>query len=203
MRLFIRIAIFFYIFVITIVGVSGLLLLAHLIDLKSYHSFLAFLYLDPRAGTIAGFVVSATLLLSLVFARIIYGRQEKERIISFNNPLGRVTISVSALEDLIRRLVLKTPQIKEIRPSITSIKKGLDVDIRLVLRSDANILDLTADLQEVIRRKIQDVTGVEERVNIRIHVAKISVDPLKVDNNDTVSLEDEAGSHVPFRGYRG
>jgi uncharacterized alkaline shock family protein YloU len=202
MRLFIRIAIFFYILVITIVGVSGLLLLAHLIDLKIYHDFLSFIYLDPHAGTIAGVVISMTLLLSLAFARIIYGRQEKERIISFNNPLGRVTISMSALEDLIRRLVLKTPQIKEIRPNITSTKKGLDVDIRLVLRSDANIPDLTADLQEVIRRKILDVIGAEERVNIRVHVIKISADPLKSDKSDIGNLEDEAVSHVPFRGYR-
>lgn len=191
MRLFIRIAIFFYILVITIVGMSGLLLLAHLIDLRIYHNFLTFVYVNPRAGTIAGFVVAMTLLLSLAFARIIYGRQEKERIISFNNPLGRVTISMSALEDLIRRLVLKMPQIKEIRPSIVSIKKGLDVDIRLVLRSDAHIPDLMADLQEMIKRKIQDVIGMEERVNIRVHVLKISADALSSDKGDGLNLEDE------------
>ena len=204
MRLFILIAIFFYVLVISIVGVTGMLLLAHLIDVKAYLNFLNFVYKDPQAGMIAGCVLALTVLISLAFARIIYGRQENERNIFINNPLGRVTISVSALEDLIRRMAVRHPQIKEIRPDITSMKKALHIDIKLVLRSEVNIPELTAELQDRIRRKIQDTIGNEERVNIRIHVIKIATDLMKSGRGSSRDYDDEDTGDVmvPFPGYK-
>jgi len=204
MRAFVLIAIFFYVLIISVVGITAMLLLAHWIDLKAYLDFLSFVYKDPRAGTIAGFVIASTVLISLAFARIIYGRQERERNIFINNPLGRVTISVSALEDLVRRMVVRAPQIKEIRPDITSTKRGLHIDIKLVLRSEANIPDLTAELQDRIKGKIQSVIGSDERVNIRIHVIKISSDGLKAGKGSGRDYDDEDVGDVaiPFPGYK-
>jgi uncharacterized alkaline shock family protein YloU len=203
MRLFIRIAVFFYVLIISIVGFSALLLLAHLTSLQEYEAFLSYLYNNPRAGIVAGLCVAATMIVSYVIAQIIYGRQAKERIISFDNPLGRVTISLSALEDLVRNLAGRSPQIKEIKPNIISGRKGLFVDIRLVLRPGANIPQLTADLQEVIKAKIHDVIGKEERANIRIHVMKIATEPGKSGKFQDRDLDDE-GLESPLRshGYR-
>ncbi len=199
MRVLIRIAIFFYVLIITIIGLSGLLLLAHLVDLNGYEQFLAYIYRDPKAGTIAGFVIAVTMLISFALARIIYGRQAQERIITFDNPLGRVTISLSALEDLIRRMAVKTSQIKEIRPEMTFTKKGIKVEVRLVLRSDANIAELTADLQELIKRRIQDVIGKEERVLVRVHVMKIAMEVVP----GKKGIEDvEIEPPLHFHGYR-
>ncbi len=196
MRLFIRLAIFFYLVVIFVVGFTALLVLAHVVDFKHYEEYLKFIYLDGQASTVAAFIAAATMLIGWAFARIIYGRQEQERIIHFDNPLGRVSISLSALEDLIRRLTVNTPQVKEIRPEIAATKKGLNVHIRLVLRSDVNIPEMTADLQDIIRRKIQDLIGAEEQVHIRVHVIKIVADGVKERD------EDEVISPLPFRGYR-
>jgi hypothetical protein len=200
MRLFIRLAIFFYVFVLSLVGFTALLVLAHFVDYAEYLNFLKFIYQDGNASTLAGVIIAATLLISLVFARVIYGRQEQERLIHFENPLGRVTISLSAIEDLIRRLVVHTPQIKEIRPNIISTKKGLEIEIRLVLRSDVNIPEMTADLQDIIKRKVQDVIGAEEAVNIRVHVIKIASESSKHGGHND---EDQGvSSPVPFHGYR-
>jgi hypothetical protein len=201
MRLFIRLAIFFYVFVLSLVGFTALLVLAHFVDYVAYLDFLKFIYQDGNASTIAGAIIASTLLISLVFARVIYGRQEQERLIHFDNPLGRVTISLSAIEDLIRRLVVHTPQIKEIRPAIISTKKGLEIEIRLVLRSDVNIPEMTADLQDIIKRKVQDVIGSEETVNICVHVIKIAPESSRQGKGS----DDEGqsiGSSIPFHGYR-
>lgn len=200
MRLFIRLAIFFYVFVLLLVGFTALLVLAHFVDYAAYLNFLQFIYEDGSASTWAGVIIAATLLISLVFARVIYGRQEQERLIHFDNPLGRVTISLAAIEDMIRRLVIHTPQIKEIRPSIISVKKGLEIEIRLVLRSEVNIPEMTAELQDIIKRKIQDVIGNDEAINIRMHVIKIASESSKYGSDHD---EDPAvASPVPFHGYR-
>lgn len=200
MRILIKIAIFFYVIIITITGLAGLMLLAHWVDLSGYERVLDYVYNDPKAGTIAAFAVVSIMLTSFVLARIIYGRQEQERIITFDNPLGRVTISLSAIEDLIRRLAGRSPQIKEIRPDIASTKKGLRVNIRLILRSDVNIAELTADLQEMIKRKIQDVIGKEERVQVRVHVIKIATD--NVSSSKKGMEDDEIEPPLHFHGYR-
>ena len=185
-------------------GFTALLVLAHFVDYAQYINFLGFIYQDGNASTLAGFIIAATLLIGFAFARIIYGRQEQERLIHFDNPLGRVTISLSAIEDLIRRLVVHTPQIKEIRPTITSTKKGLKIEIRLVLRSDVNIPEMTADLQDIIKRKVQDVIGSEETVNIRVYVIKIASESSikgKGHGDEDQGVTGITGS-IPFHGYR-
>ncbi len=203
MRLLVRIAVFFYVLIISIVGFSGLLLLAHLTDLKDYERFLYFVYHDPKAGIVAGLCIAATMLISFTLAKIIYGRQAKERMISFENPLGRVTISLSALEDLVRNLATRHPQIKEIKPDIVSGRKGLFVHIRLVLHPGANIPQLTADLQESIKAKILDAIGKEERITIRIHVIKVATDHVKSKKGQERDFEEESEeSPLRFHGYR-
>lgn len=203
MRLWVRLAIFFYVFLITVVGVSVLFLLMHWVDLSLYQDFIGYLYFDRKAGLIAIACVSVIVFLSLLFAKMIYGRQEKERVVYFNNAIGRVTISTTALEDLVRRLVLKTPQIKDIRPDIKAVHHGVNVYIRLALRSDAHIPELTANLQEAIRRKMVDVLGADAKVNVRIHISKVVLDTSRFENNDVRNLEEEdLVSPMPFHGYR-
>ncbi|MBF0593791.1 MAG: alkaline shock response membrane anchor protein AmaP [Candidatus Omnitrophica bacterium] len=200
MRVLIKIAILFYVIIIMVTGLLGVVLMAHLVDLQGYQKVLAFVYNDPKAGMITGVVIVAIMVISIVLARIIYGRQEQERIITFDNPLGRVTISLSAIEDLVRRMAVRAPQIKEIRPEVSSTKKGIKVDIRLVLRSDVNISELTADLQEMIKRRIQDVIGREERVMVRVHVIKIATDIIIPGKKGMDDEEIEPPLH--FHGYR-
>lgn len=206
MRSFIRIAIFFYVIVIMATGLSILFALAHLTDLSVYFDALYYVYEDPQAGTITAAVVAAIMLLSYIFARIIYGRQEQKRTISFENTLGSVTIALSALEDMVRRLIVNTPQIKEIRPNITTSKRGLAADIRLVLSSEVNISDLTEDLQERVKTKIQDVIGKEEKIVVRVHVVKISHAVSGSKKKDAAVSEggsdDEHESPLHFHGYR-
>ncbi len=199
MRLFIRLAIFFYIVVICVVALTALLVLAHAVDFNQYLDFLEFIYLGGKVRMISIGIVTVTMLLGIAFALIIYAGQEKESIIHFDNPLGRVTISLAALEDLIRRLGVHMPQVKEIRPDIVATKKGLDIDIRLVLSSVGNIPEMTANMQDIIKRRIQDVIGSEERINIRVHVVKIAPE-----NSARTSgrADDEVVSPLPFHGYR-
>ncbi len=198
--MFIRFAILFYLFIISLVGFSGLFLLAHLTEYGDYDQFMRYLYNDPQAGMIAAVVIAVTMLISFAFARIIYGRQSRERSILIDHPLGRVTISVAAIEDMLRRLVVRTPQIKEIRPSIISSKRGLKVDIRLVLNAEVNISELTAEFQETVQRKIQELIGKEERIIVRIHVIKIAGDCQKGKAREDYDTRSESPLH--YHGYR-
>jgi uncharacterized alkaline shock family protein YloU len=109
-----------------------------------------------------------------------------------------VTIALSAVEDLIKRLAGIIPEIRDLRPDVIATKKGIIVDLRVVLRSEANIPELTGRLQEMVRSKIQEVLGLEEQVTIRIHVIKIVSAEEKEKRKKEIEKEEPP---IPFSGY--
>lgn len=138
------------------------------------------------------------ILISFSFAQLILGRFQREKTIAFVTSSGEVTIALSAVEDLIKRLSGIIPEIIELRPDVKASKKGIEVDLRLVLRSETNIPELTARLQEITKSKIQEVLGLEEQIIVRIHVAKIiSAEEREKKRKD---LEKEEPT-IPFSGY--
>jgi uncharacterized alkaline shock family protein YloU len=193
----------FFLFCITIIIVINLVVIAFVLEVLKLQQIMYYLQTvetDLKLRYIVGAISGMLILLCFSITRIISGVQQKERTIAFDNPSGRVTISLNAVEDLIRRLMYRLPEIKEIRPNIIATKKGLEVDARVTLKADTNIPDLTSRLQDLVRSKIQDIIGIDETVTVQIHVVKILTD-----ENKGKSKKDEGGSRqdftVPFQGY--
>ena len=197
MWLLTRIAIIFYISIIWATGIAVILLVAHVLDLQTIERLLKMVYFDNQSGAIAGICAGGIMFMSYLLARLIYGRRQMERTIAFENPTGGVTVSLTALEDLIKRLIVQMPEVKEIRPYMIALRKGLEVDIKLVLRHEVNIPELTGRFQELVRRKIEEAIGLDGKVNIRVHVIKISLEDIKSKNRDGFQIPTEA----PFHGY--
>jgi len=147
---------------------------------------------------IIGLIGVLLTVISLSFAQLILNRFQREKTIAFTTSSGEVTVALSAVEDLIRRLTGILPEIKELRPDVIATKKGIVVDLRVVLRSEANIPELTARLQDITKSKIQEVLGVEEPVVIKIHIVKIaSLEEKDRKRKDAVKEEPT----IPFGGY--
>jgi len=197
MWLLTRIAIIFYIFIIWATGAAVILFISHVLNLQTIQQLLLLVYFDPQSGTIAGICAGGIMFMSFLLARLIYGRRQKERTIAFENPTGGVTVSLTALEDLIKRLIVQVPEVKEIRPNMIAVRKGLEVDIKLVLRHEVNIPELTSRFQELVRRKIEECIGMEGKINIRVHVTKISLEDIKFKGKNDFQLPTQA----PFHGY--
>lgn len=145
--------------------------------------------------SLAGFLI---VFISISFAQSVLGKMQREKNIAFPTPSGEVSIALSAVEDLIRRLVLQAPEIKTLRPDVIVTKKGIIVNLRIDLRSEANIPDLTERLQEMIKNKIRDMLrGIDEPILVKIHVAKI------VSSEDNKKKEEPADTEptIPFYGY--
>lgn len=139
------------------------------------------------------------IIISFSFMQLILTRFQREKTIAFQSPSGVVTIAVSAIEDLIRHFVLFIPQIKELKPDVIVNRKGnIIVNLRVVLKSEANIPELTGQLQEITKSKIQEVLGVEDQIIIRIHIAKI-ISREEKEKRGKDSEKDEP--KIPFGGY--
>lgn len=146
----------------------------------------------------SGFLI---ILISFFFAQLIIGRYQREKTIAFSTATGQVTISLSAVEDLIKKLSSYIPEIREMRPDVIATKKGsIIVDLRVILKSEANLPELTSRLQDIIRSKLQEVLGVEGQIIVKIHIAKIiSFDDKDRKRKDLSKDKDE--TIFPYGGY--
>ncbi len=201
MRFFTQLAINFYVLVITVLSVFVLLFTFHVFTMEEVTFYLQDIYTQPQMAQVVRVVSGILILLSFLFARVLSGGRQREKTIAFDNPSGRVSISLNAVEDLVRRLMQKIPEVKEVRPSIVATKRGLQIDVRLILRADVNIPEMTSRLQELVKNKIQDVIGIEENVSVRIHIGKIIMDEGRTKGKGTEE-EKKGELSVPFQGYR-
>lgn len=199
MRFFSVLGIMFYAVIIIGIGLAMIVFSFNLLLPQDISNLLIFAQSSQNSRIIIGLAGALLILISFSFAQVILGKFQRERTIAFATSSGQVTISLSAVEDLIRRLSGIIPEVKELRPNVVASKKGIVVDMRVVLRSEANIPELTGRLQDITKTKIQEVLGVEEQIIIRIHVAKIVHD--EKDNRKKKDFEKDEYSTIPFSGY--
>jgi len=198
MRIFTVLGILFYAVVLILIGMILIIFSVNLLQPQDINSLLAYIQYNIHSRIIVGLSGLLLIVISFSFAQLILGRFQRERTIAFTTASGEVTIALSAVEDLIKRLTSVIPEIKELRPDVIATKKGIIVDIRVVLKSEANIPDLTARLQEITMSKIQEILGLEEQIIIKIHIVKI----ISIHDTDRKRKESEKEeSTIPFSGY--
>ncbi len=198
MRIFTVLGILFYAVVLILIGMILIIFSVNLLQPQDINSLLAYIQYSINSRIIVGLSGLLLIVISFSFAQLILGRFQRERTIAFTTASGEVTIALSAVEDLIKRLAGVIPEIKELRPDVIATKKGIIVDIRVVLKSEANIPDLTSRLQEITRSKIQEILGLEEQIIIKIHVVKI----ISIHDTDRKRKElEKEEPTIPFSGY--
>lgn len=200
MRFFTVLGILFYAVIIILVGVVLVVFSLNFLQPQDINNLLVYTQNSLNSKIIIGLTGLLLILISFSFAQLILGRFQRERTIAFTTGSGEVTIALSAVEDLIRRLSRVMPEIKELRPDVIATKKGILVDLRVVLKSEANIPELTSRLQDITRSKIQDVLGIEEQIMIKIHVTKFISMEEKDKDKKKRGLEKEEPT-IPFSGY--
>ncbi len=199
MRFFTVLGIVFYAVMIMVIGLALIVFAFNLLLPADINNLLSYAQSSNHSRVVIGLSGALLILISFSFAQVILGKFQREKTIAFTTSSGQVTISLSAVEDLIRRLAGIIPEVKELRPNVVANKKGIIVEMRVVLRSEANIPELTGRLQDITKTRIQEVLGVDEQIIIRIHVAKIAHD--EKDSRKKKDFEHDERSTIPFSGY--
>lgn len=201
MRFIYNLGVYFYLTALTFIGLFMIALAANLIQAQDITPILEIIYTNVYNSRIILSIGGGLLIvLAFSFAQILTGKIQGEKTIPFNNPAGQVTVSLSAVEDLIKRLASQVMEIKESRSSVRAVKKGLlEVYLRITLRSETNIPDLTSNLQDMIKRKLHEILPIEKEILVNIHVAKI----ISRENKEDDNKEDREfkSPTIPFQGY--
>ena len=190
-------SILFYTLILAFLGTLAIAFAFHLIDIKDLLPQVNFVYDNIRMRIITGVSGLILILFSFAAAQIITGKIQREKTIAFSNPNGQVTVTLSAVEDLIKRLAQQLTELKDAKADVKATKRGIDIRMRVVLRSETNIPDFTARLQDLIAARVQEVFGIDEPINVRIHVAKIVSVEEKSKKKNEKSTEEIA---IPYHG---
>ena len=160
-----RIAVLFYVTMILFLGSFVLLFVFNYIDARSIHQLLSMVYFDETLRIIFGISASALLVINYVFYRVFTINNRKGGTIAFDNPSGRVSVSLLAIEDLIRRTVSKTPEVRDVKSRVWASKRGLQIRTTLALRAEGRIPEVTSRVQEIIKKRVQDAIGLDEPID--------------------------------------
>ena len=116
--------------------------------------------------------------------------------IAFQNPDGEVTVSLKAIEDYIKKISKDIPGICDVRSHVEVTRSGVDITCYVSLTAGSNIPDITERIQLAVRSRLQSMLGMEEKINIKMHVSRI----VKGSRSETMPLERELGpAEIPFR----
>jgi len=98
----------------------------------------------------------------------------RNKAITFDNPGGKVKISLKAVEEFINSRILgQIPGVKSLVVRAGLSSRGLETSINLKLMAGANIPETCAHIQEMTKNYLQDVVGVERVASIEVFVSSI------------------------------
>jgi len=120
-------------------------------------------------GATGGILIAVSILLLQLFM----GKLQREKNISFTNPDGRVSISLHAIEDYIKRIAVSIQEIKDIKSEVVAGKKAIEIFTKVTLWSDINIPETTEKIQSIIKLRLQEMLGIEESIYVEVNVIKI------------------------------
>jgi len=99
---------------------------------------------------------------------------KRSKIIAFQNPDGEVTVSLSAIEEYVLRVARGVHGIKDIRASVSANKKGINIVANVSVSAGSNIPEMTEAIQSEVKNKVHGMLGVEEKINMTMHIKKIT-----------------------------
>ena len=196
-----RCASLFYMTTVMFVGCFFLLVSFNWIKFGNLVTILNAIYTQDRLRLIVGILAGVVLFKNFLYYQL-FSMSLGRKIIAFDNPSGRVSVSLSALEDLIRRTIIRSPEVKQAKSAVVASKKGLRVTVKLILRSERNIPNITSKIQDLVQSKVHEMIGINEPVSVTVYVSKIVPD--KGGDKDLLEKDQEERlePHIPFHGYR-
>lgn len=193
MKIISGLTLFFYTAVFLVLGGLFIAVSLGLISLNVMTESLEYVYASTNVRLTIGITGILLIFISILVTQLVMGKIQREKTIAFENPDGQVTISLNAVEDFIRRAMKQLPEVKELRPNVRANKKGVLIINKVTLFSDVHIPEVTEKIQSIVKTRVQEMLGIDEPINIKVHVVKIV-------HRDEQGVHKKEDKTVPFHG---
>jgi len=176
---------------------AGLLLVGLSLEIITVDTIAAYLADVPADFPIKWISILIGLLLILLCLRYMqasFRRARKNKSITFESEQGKVSITLVAIEEMLKKMLEEKTEVSRIKPKVFLRKKGIEVIARGVLTTEVNLVEFTKEVQEQIREKVQTLLGEDKQVRVNLEIRKIAL------NKKDLMTEDKE-PEIPFRNY--
>ncbi|MGB2880061.1 MAG: alkaline shock response membrane anchor protein AmaP [Candidatus Omnitrophota bacterium] len=195
MVFFKKLGVLIYAILIVCAGALFILLSAGIVSTEQWSGALNALNVNLYAKAALGCAGGLFVLIGITAPFRVARKLQSSRIIAFQNPDGEVTISLSAIEEYIKKIAGGMDEIKDVRSRVNTSRKGINIVCDVAILPGANIPEVTEKMQAAVKNKLSGMIGVEEKINIKMNINKIAKGPMEPGS----VLEEEHVPHVPFR----
>ncbi len=120
-----------------------------------------------------GLIGAISVVLVITLLNFVWSGVASEKNIAFKTEYGEVLVSLSAIEDYVRKTMRDDPNIRDLRSKVMVRKRGLVISLKAVMLSEINIPSVTEKIQSELRDKVQEMLGMEEPVVVKVFITKI------------------------------
>lgn len=197
MNFFRRIGMLVFMLMMVTSGALFILLSVNIIAPQQWADAVSYVADNLSAQVAAGTIGVLFVLIGLVAPYRQAKSMKRGRVLSFQNPDGEVTVSLNAIEEYIHKIAKGIPGIKDVRSRVDITKRGIDVITDVALSAGSNIPQVTETIQTEVRDKVQGMLGIEEKINVKMHIKKVMTKGGYPEDTGMADMPEEA--HIPFR----
>jgi len=178
----------------------GSILLGLSLDLIIVNEF--FTYLEKEIFSvfslklrwICGSTGAIIILFCLRYIQAFFSRSRKNKSITFESPQGDVSITLFAIEDMLKKMLEERSEVSNIKIKVFLKKKGIEVVTKGILITEVNLVEFTREIQERVKEKIHILLGADKQVKVNLEIRKVAL-------GDKKEIEESEEPEVPFRNY--
>lgn len=189
---------FIFSLVMVVVSVVVLLVMFDLADSSFVNGLLNDYVWNVQNKTIVIIVASIVFLAGLKTTIFLADFRKKKKVpIMVSSDNGNVQIASEMIESTAKAVAKSHDEVKEVNAKMVNRNKGVDIFMSLLVSQDTNIRALTIAIQEEVKNKIHDTTGVlvlNTDIKVKNIVEKKKIvpeEPLVVKENIEKELPEE------------
>nr|PZN03127.1 MAG: alkaline shock response membrane anchor protein AmaP [Bacillota bacterium] len=171
MRFFERVIVFFICLATALSSTIVLLFSLKVFSLDLIWTRLVYFYGSSATAAIAGIFLLGSIFILISGARV---RRTPESIIN-SGEMGNVSISFSALENLVLKAANGVERLKDVKVQLKLRDNSLSINLKVTVASDTNIPELSAELQKVVKDYVESMAGISVQ-EVAVKVENIAVD---------------------------
>jgi uncharacterized alkaline shock family protein YloU len=96
----------------------------------------------------------------VVLIRWLFDSEPDERVIATDTEMGRINISMKAIENAVRRAAREVKGVRESSTRVDGDADGLTVSIDVAVSADENIPAVSQQIQVALKEQLRDLVGV-------------------------------------------
>ncbi|NLU42515.1 MAG: alkaline shock response membrane anchor protein AmaP [Firmicutes bacterium] len=118
-------------------------------------------------------IALAAVIVFVMLLRSLFASEPEERVIATDTEMGRINISMKAIENAVRRAAREVKGVRESSTRVDGDADGLSVSIDVAVSTDENIPEVSQQIQVALREQLRDLVGVPVK-HVQVNVKDTS-----------------------------